>query len=105
MKSVARAAVKYAVVQGIEDGARKEDETLADVAAIVGNVFTALTERADTRSWTLLPAQIQIVRLPLAPGMHDVRVAAEGGEGRTLDLGEVRVRPGRVTVLSARVWP
>lgn len=105
VKSVARAAVKYAVVQAVEDGAREEDETLADVAAIVGNVFTALTERADTRSWTLLPAQIQIVRLPLPPGTHDVRVAAEGGEAKTLDLGEVTVRPGRVTVVSARVWP
>jgi hypothetical protein len=105
VKSVARAAVKYAVVQAIEDGARKEDETLADVAAVVGNALAALTERADTRSWTLLPAQIQIVRLPLPPGRHEVRVAAEGASGRTLDLGEVEVRPGRVTVVSARAWP
>jgi hypothetical protein len=34
-----------------------------------------------------------------------VRVAAEGASGRTLDLGEVEVRPGRVTVVSARAWP
>lgn len=105
VKSVARSAVKYAVVQAIEDGARKEDETLADVAAVVGNALAALTERADTRSWTLLPAQIQIVRLPLPPGRHEVRVAAEGASGATLNLGEVEVRPGRVTVLSARAWP
>jgi len=105
VKSVARAAVKYAVVQAIEDGARKEDETLADVAAVVGNVVAALTERADTRSWTMLPAHIQIVRLPLPPGRHEVRVAAEREKGGTLDLGEVVVRPGRVTVVSARVWP
>ncbi|HSM09342.1 MAG TPA: hypothetical protein VLA33_10035 [Gemmatimonadota bacterium] len=105
VKSVARAAVKYAVVQAIEDGARKEDETLADVVAVVGNALAALTERADTRSWTLLPAQIQIVRLPLPPGRHEVRVAAEGASGATLDLGEVEVRPGRVTVVSTRAWP
>jgi len=105
VKSVARAAVKYAVVQAIEDGARKEDETLGDVAAVVGNAFAALTERADTRSWTLLPAQIQLVRLPLPPGRHDVWVVADGGAGRTLDIGEVDVRPGRVTVVSVRAWP
>jgi hypothetical protein len=105
VKSVARAAVKYAVVQAIEESARKEDDTLADVAAVVGNAFAALTERADTRSWTLLPAQIQIVRLPLPPGTHEVRVAADGGRPRTLDLGAVEVQPGRVTVVSARAWP
>ena len=105
VKSVARAAVKYAVVQAIEDGARKEDDTLGDVAAVVGNAFAALTERADTRSWTLLPAHIQIVRLPLLPGRHEVRVAAEGANAPTLDLGEVEVRPGRVSVVSVRAWP
>lgn len=105
VKSVARAAVKYAVVQAIEDGARKEDETLADVAAIVGNVFTALTERADTRSWTLLPARIEVVRLHLPPGSHDVKVAAVGSPGRTMEVGTVSVRPGGLVVRSVRSWP
>lgn len=113
IKSIARAAVKYTVVQSLEEGARKEDETLGDVAAVVGNVFAALTERADTRSWTLLPAQLQLVRLELPSGEHPIRVALDGGGsvsrdsagGRVLELGTVDVRPGRTTVLSARVWP
>ncbi|MFW6089921.1 MAG: hypothetical protein ACODAB_09215 [Gemmatimonadota bacterium] len=113
VKSIARAAVKYTVVQELEEGARKEDETLGDVAAVVGNVVAALTERADTRSWTLLPAQLQLVRLDLPPGEHPIRVAIDG-EGsvsddsaaeRVLELGTVEVRPGRTTVLSTRVWP
>lgn len=113
VKSIARAAVKYTVVQEIEEGARKEDETLGDVAAVVGNVFAALTERADTRSWTLLPAQLQLVRLELPAGEHPIRVAIDRGgsvsrdsaAGRVMELGTVDVRPGRTTVLSARAWP
>lgn len=103
VKSIARAAVKYTVVKAIEDGASKKDETLGDIAGIVGNVFAALTERADTRSWTLLPANLQLVRLDLPAGTHEVKVAVDGG--RTLKLGAVRVRPDRPTVLSVRAWP
>jgi hypothetical protein len=104
VKSIARAAVKYTVVKAIEDGASEKDETLGDIAGIVGNVFAALTERADTRSWTLLPARLQIVRLDLPPGTHEVKVAADGA-GRTMKLGSVRVRPDRPTVVSVRAWP
>ncbi len=113
VKSIARAAVKYTVVQELEEGARKEDETLGDVAAVVGNAFAALTERADTRSWTLLPAQLQLVRLELPAGEHPIRVAIDRGGSasrdsaadRVMELGTVDVRPGRTTVLSARAWP
>jgi hypothetical protein len=105
IKSVVRAAVKYATVQALEDGARKEDDTLGDVAAILGNAFAAVTERADTRAWTLLPADLQIVRLELPAGPQDIRVSAAGRTARPLELGEVDVRPGRVTVLAVRAWP
>lgn len=105
IKSVVRAAVKYAAVQAVEDGARKEDETLGDVAAILGNAFAAVTERADTRAWTLLPADLQIVRLELPAGPQNIRVAGTGSSARRLDLGEIDVRPGRVTVLAVRAWP
>jgi hypothetical protein len=105
IKSVVRAAVKYAAVQAVEDGARKEDDTLGDVAAILGNAFAAATERADTRAWTLLPADLQIVRLELPAGPQNLMVAGSSPSARRLELGEVDVRPGRVTVLAVRAWP
>jgi tetratricopeptide (TPR) repeat protein len=105
VKSIARAAVKYTVVKAIEDGASEKDETLGDIAGIVGNVFAALTERADTRSWTLLPARLQIVRLDLPPGTHHVKVAAGGANERTLDLGNVEVPRRGVAVVATRAWP
>lgn len=33
-----------------------------------------LTERADTRSWATLPANIQLVRLPLPPGRYALQI-------------------------------
>lgn len=115
VKAIARAALKYAVVEAVEDGIREEDDTLADIAAVVGNVFAAATERADTRSWAMLPSQLSVVRLDLEPGRHDIVIEGDPGFGRqgpfssrpsrSYDLGEVDVRPGRVTVLSVRAWP
>jgi len=71
----------------------------------VGNVFAALTERADTRSWTLLPARVQIVRLDLPPARHEVKIAAEGARGRTIDVGPVEVPRRGVAVTAVRAWP
>lgn len=105
VKSIARAAVKYTVVKAIDDGASEKDETLGDIAGIVGNVFAALTERADTRSWTLLPARLQIVRLDLPPGRHEVKIAAEGARGRTIDVGPIEVPRRGVAVAAVRAWP
>ena len=102
VKSIVRAAVKYAAVDALEDGARKEDETLGDVVGILGNAAAALTERADTRSWTMLPADVQLMRLDLPAGSHDLRIVAGS---RELDLGTIEVRPGRTTMRSVRIWP
>ena len=99
VKAVARAAVKYTVVNALADD--------SEVAQVVGNAITALLERADTRSWTLLPSGVQIVRLELPAGTHQVVV--EFGTGQSaippLVLDDVEVHADRVTVVAARAWP
>lgn len=36
------------------------------------------SEQADTRSWTTLPATVQIARLPVPPGERKIRVSGDG---------------------------
>lgn len=99
IKAFARAAAKYTVVNALAGD--------SEAAQVVGNAVTALLERADTRSWTLLPSDLHIVRLSLPVGTHQVLVEYDGaGSGASsLVLDDVQVSAGRVTVLSARAWP
>jgi hypothetical protein len=84
-RTVARAAAKLALTRGIEGELREKDETAADVFAILGNVTTAVTEQADTRSWTLLPAAIDVARVRVSATTLQVVVQA-GGRSIPLDI-------------------
>jgi tetratricopeptide (TPR) repeat protein len=99
-----RAAARHALTQQV---GRKHSE-LGDIfASVTGSVL----ERADTRSWHLLPGTISVVRLRMPVGRHTIRLDAGGAalatgaadDART--IGEVDVHAGRVTVLSTRIWP
>jgi len=99
IKAVARAAVKYTVVDALADD--------SEVAQVIGNALAALLERADTRSWNLLPSDMHLVRLQLPAGVHQVMVEFDSGGGNTLPLvlDDVVVIADGVTIVSARAWP
>jgi hypothetical protein len=101
-RAIARAVVKYIAAEQAE---KKKGET----GKVIANLAGALLEHADTRSWHLLPADISVARLVLPAGRHRVTLrldpASPGDSARTLDLGEVDVRPGGVSVVATRVWP
>ena len=50
-----------------------------EIGAIVATLIWEATERADTRSWGLLPASIQAVRAELPVGMHEIELAPRWG--------------------------
>lgn len=104
---VARALVRRAVKGGV--GAAIESQG-SDMAKIFGFLFTAIStgvERAETRNWISLPAQIQVARLPLSEGQHrlsfgpgmetSVRVA-KGRDTYVLVLRPNLMLPGVVLV-------
>ena len=86
-----------------------------DLGRLGMKLVAAGTSAAETRNWLTLPYRIRVLRVPLEPGRHQVRVTTRTNSGarmararRTLDLkaGEVRVwvlrtmdptqqRPGR----------
>ncbi|MEQ8323237.1 MAG: hypothetical protein RIC15_08400 [Vicingaceae bacterium] len=60
-REMSKALLRLALKQAAEAAARKENENLG--AAL--SVFNAVTEKADTRNWQTLPAQIFYVRVPM----------------------------------------
>jgi len=107
-KTIARATGKYLVVQAAKEAAKKEDETAGFFVGLLGNAAAAASERADTRTWHLLPGTIRIARMSLPVGVHSIELeldALQQTDPLRVDLGEVSVRPGSVTVLPLRSWP
>jgi len=100
-RTVARGAAKLAITKGAEKKLEDRNEAAGKIIGLLGNLGNALLERADTRSWHLLPAGISIARVQLAPGEHSLSIAAGG---RTIALEPVTVQPGAVSVVSARAW-
>jgi hypothetical protein len=48
------------------------------LGAIGANVYSAVTETADTRSWTLLPEAYLVTRKRLKPGTHKIKIQTNG---------------------------
>ncbi|MCB9229501.1 MAG: hypothetical protein H6618_07815 [Deltaproteobacteria bacterium] len=66
------------------------------LGGLAANIYSAVTETADTRSWTLLPGAFYVNRVSLPPGEH--RVTIRHG-GRFVGVETVQVRPGSLTLL------
>jgi hypothetical protein len=106
-RMVGRGIVKLVATQAVEREATKKDETAGWIAGRVLNLAGNLLERADTRSWSLLPNRISVARFTLPAGEHAVRVEvldADGGVAQSLDLGRVTLQPQGTLVLNRRVW-
>ncbi len=100
-KALLRAAAKEALARSVEDELSEEDETLGEIVGWTARIAGALVERADTRSWHLLPERLELHRLRLPAGTHRISARTPGGE---LAVDTVRVEPGRTEVVSARAW-
>lgn len=99
-KTILRALGKYALTRGVEDKTGK-------VGGILANLVTAATEKADTRSWITLPRTIQMTRLRVEPGVHDVEITCFDAHGALLNrvvFEDVEVGAGQVRILSHRTF-
>ncbi|MBI2795562.1 MAG: hypothetical protein HYX65_02525 [Gemmatimonadetes bacterium] len=116
-RAVLRVAVKAIAAEAAEQAARKAAEGKKGGkkdeanAARWGRFFGFLTsasgailERADTRSWNLLPHSVSLVRVRLPAGRQTVRLTAPGGADGTIEVPDVLVRAGQLTFASRRFW-
>ncbi|MBI3479410.1 MAG: hypothetical protein HY016_03500 [Nitrosomonadales bacterium] len=75
-RSIARAVAKGSIQASVDKAGsgRDNDAAAALISSFVVRVAAIATERADTRSWLTLPANVQLARLALAPGSYTVTV-------------------------------
>ena len=97
-RAVARAVVKHQTQDKVE-------EKGGALAGFIATVTNLVTERADTRSWTTLPAEIQISRFTLPPGTHTIAIEIRNRAQHVIDRIErkVTIKPGQ-TVLVSPHW-
>lgn len=100
-KTVARAAIKYAIQKGAEVAARQADDNYGSLLVagtqIVGNIARYATEQADKRVWSTLPDEIWMASAIVPAGRHDVAVdfvTAQSTVVETRTLPGIEVAPG-----------
>jgi hypothetical protein len=94
-RTTARAILKYQL--------SKEAGKKNDLAGLLVNIAGMLSERADTRSWMALPADIQLARVALPPGEYDLEVELidiYGESAKEYLYPAVRLDAGRKTFIS-----
>ncbi len=92
-RGVARMVAKNVAAKAAKD--KVGDNPLFN---FVADIATNVSERADTRSWSLLPGNIQMARLPLAPGRYDLTATYYDPYGNVVGthlFKGVEVRGGR----------
>ncbi len=112
VKAVARAAVKFALAEGV--GRTAQAAAGRDAGPIVGLLASLIaksvavgTEEADKRSWRTLPDEIQIARLWVPEGTYtmDVRPVDRTGQPRRAVSKQVTLYAGVTTFVTQRVLP
>ena len=94
-RAIARAVIKHKT----QHKAEKKGGALAGFLTTVTNL---VTEQADTRSWTTLPAEIQISRFRLPAGDHTIAIEMQNRARHVVDRLQypISLRPGQTVLLS-----
>lgn len=113
-RSIARAVVKTAASKKAQQVAKNGNNSNNDssmvglLGAVAVQVAAYATERADTRSWLTLPANIQLARLSLPPGSYTVKVELLSSDGIVVNTREypgVAIGKGHKTYLTQHWIP
>lgn len=71
----------------------------------IARLALQLTDQADLRQWSTLPESLQVARISLPPGEHDVRVEAiSTSRNKQLWKGSVKVLKGKTYFLTERTY-
>jgi hypothetical protein len=100
VRAVVRRAAKEGIIYGAQEVLKTQKNSWASLALDVGGIVWEATESADCRCWGLLPDRIQVLRIELPAGDHQIHLQPDGGFGGLLGADtSVRIDPGRNTYL------
>ena len=104
-RTVARRVIKKGAVLAAKDQL-EVNSSIASLAMDAAGVLWEASESADTRCWGLLPREIQVLRLELPAGLHQLNLRPVSN-GRAIAAGvpcQVNVVDGRNTYVLS-YWP
>jgi hypothetical protein len=95
-QAIARRVIKKGVIYGLKDVADTQKGSWSSIALDAVGVAWEATETADTRCWGLLPDKIQVLRVELPAGDHNltVQAARRGGVIGHPTQAKVRIHAG-----------
>lgn len=105
-QAVARRVLKKAVIYGVKEGIDAEHDSVSSILLDVAGVAWEAAETADTRCWSLLPDKIQVLRVELPTGEHELalRASCHGGVLSRATQTKIPIRDGRNTYALA-IYP
>ena len=97
-----RAALSRAAVKAITASAIGSQDS-SGLLAFAGKLAAQLSDAAETRSWLLLPGEIQIRRLFLEPGDHTLTLDSHLTDNRRQQIQkQVSLKPGDIQLWTVR---
>ncbi len=98
-RAVARRVIKKGIIYGFEEAANVQKDSLPSLAVMAAGVAWEASETADTRCWGLLPDTIQVFRIELPAGDHEItlRPTQRQGDFGTPSNAKITIRSGRHT--------
>lgn len=96
-RAVAKQVAANAARQAVKSSGNDNTQMWGDLAGLFVTVVGSTVEKADTRQWFTLPAQIFMTRLFLPPGEQDISLLFRDGFGNIVEkhtFEKVRLTPG-----------
>jgi hypothetical protein len=101
-RAVARRVLKNGILYGGKEAIGIQKGSLPGLAIDLAGLAWQATESADTRAWGLLPDRIQVLRVELPAGEHEVALRPVNAAGTALGraaIQRVQIADGRNTYL------
>lgn len=86
--AVTRLAARAAVAEGVRQAGKQEDQLLGEILGLVVETAMVAMDKPDTRSWTMMPAQVLATRIRLPAGAHQLDLQFSGlpSAGRQINV-------------------
>ncbi len=104
-RAVAKQVAAASARRAVKSAGNENNQIWGDVAGLFVTVVGSAVEKADTRQWFTLPAQIFMTRLFLPPGEQDIDLLFRDGFGNIVEkytFEKVRLQPGERVFLHYR---